>query len=67
MPLFSFTYLHPHTKRHCTVDSGKPTQMAAFIDIVQYMRRIGLRKPPRNRVLRSATSRCAPSAAATEN
>jgi hypothetical protein len=44
MPLFSFTYLHPLTKRHCTVDSGKPSQTLAFIDIVQYMRRIGLRK-----------------------
>lgn len=44
MPLFSFTYLHPYTKQHCTVDSGKPTQTLAFIDIVQYMRRIGLRK-----------------------
>lgn len=44
MPLFSFTYRHPHTKQLCTVDSGKPTQTLAFIDIVAYMRRAGLRK-----------------------
>jgi hypothetical protein len=43
MSLFSFTFQHPHTGQLCTVDSGKPTQMAAFIDIVRYMRRIGLR------------------------
>jgi hypothetical protein len=44
MSLFSFTYRHPHTGQSCTVDSGKPTQMLAFIDILRYMRRIGLRK-----------------------
>lgn len=44
MSLFSFTYKHPNTGQLCTVDSGKPTQMAAFIDIVRYMRRTGLRK-----------------------
>jgi len=44
MSLYSFTYVHPLTRRPCTVDSGKPTPMEAFIDIVQYMRRIGLRR-----------------------
>ncbi len=44
MSLFSFTYKHLDTGQLCTVDSGKPTQMAAFIDIVRYMRRIGFRK-----------------------
>jgi hypothetical protein len=44
MPLFSFTYRHPHTKQLCTVDSGQATQTLAFIDIVTYMRQLGLRK-----------------------
>jgi hypothetical protein len=44
MSLFSFTYKHPRTKELCTVDSGKPTRMTAFIDILRYMRRIGFRK-----------------------
>jgi hypothetical protein len=44
MTLFTFTYKHPVTKQFCTVDSGKLTQMEAFIDIVRYMRRTGLRK-----------------------
>jgi hypothetical protein len=44
MSLFSFTYKHPQTGQNCTVDSGKPTQVEAFIDIVRYLRRIGLRK-----------------------
>ena len=44
MPLFSFTYKHPVSGQLCTVDSGKPTQMEAFTDIVRYMRRVGLRK-----------------------
>lgn len=51
MSLVSFPYRHPHTGQLCTVDSGKPTQMEAFIDIVRYMRRIGLRKAAPNSAL----------------
>jgi hypothetical protein len=42
--LFTFTYKHPCTNQLCTVDSGRPTLITAFIDIVKYMRRIGLKK-----------------------
>jgi hypothetical protein len=42
--LFTFTYKHPHTSQLCTVDSGKPTLIAAFVDIVHYMHRRGLKK-----------------------
>lgn len=44
MSLFSFRYKNPVTGQYCTVDSGKPTKREAFIDIVTYMRRAGLRK-----------------------
>jgi len=44
MSLFSFTYIHPHSGQRCTVDSGKPTKTEAFMDIVDYMRRTGLRR-----------------------